>query len=153
MSVAAVDGVRGGLLADKMGYGKTCTTIALIASTRQNQGALPQHDGYFSTAATLILAPLHLMKQWEDEFTKFMGVDNTVFWHFGNDYCDYICRQRNGCMKPENGFKCMKPRAANVHLGFKTPWDSNGPDPRLKVLVLNSSYRWKGCPGEHFYTA
>ena len=32
---AKKQGVRGGILADKMGYGKTCTAIGLIADTRR----------------------------------------------------------------------------------------------------------------------
>ncbi|KAJ1020386.1 hypothetical protein NDA13_005705 [Ustilago tritici] len=69
--------VRGGVLADAVGYGKTCISLALIASSphRKELPALPAgEDGtYIPTLATLIIVPGHLCKQWEKEVRKFCG--------------------------------------------------------------------------------
>ncbi|SNX86341.1 uncharacterized protein MEPE_05050 [Melanopsichium pennsylvanicum] len=69
--------VRGGVLADAVGYGKTCISLALIASSphRKELPALPAgEDGtYIPTKATLIIVPGHLCKQWEKEVRKFCG--------------------------------------------------------------------------------
>ena len=69
---------RGGLLGDKVGAGKTATTIALIAS-RLNQAPkdLPKiTDGRdnmrHKVKATLIYCPPHLQQQWQREFDKFI---------------------------------------------------------------------------------
>ena len=63
---AKKQGVRGGILADKMGYGKTCTAIGLIADTRRLSLAKepegPDDSGYYRSDATLILAPRHLIR-------------------------------------------------------------------------------------------
>eukprot|EP00438_Fugacium_kawagutii_P031229 Skav211060 [mRNA] locus=scaffold314:82334:89235:+ [translate_table: standard] len=65
--------LKGGLLADKMGYGKTATTIGLLSE--KVPGSIPEQRprGYISNPATLILCPPHLVEQWEDEFCKFLG--------------------------------------------------------------------------------
>ncbi|SPO28811.1 uncharacterized protein UTRI_05124_B [Ustilago trichophora] len=74
--------VRGGVLADAVGYGKTCISLALIASSphRRELPALPAgEDGtYIPTRATLIIVPGHLCKQWEKEVRKFCGKNLTV---------------------------------------------------------------------------
>ncbi len=74
--------VRGGVLADAVGYGKTCISLALIASSphRRELPALPAgEDGnYIPTRATLIIVPGHLCKQWEKEVRKFCGSKLTV---------------------------------------------------------------------------
>ena len=67
---------RGGVLADEMGLGKTITSIALIASNPAplNCPAVKYSESYkmnkLFTKATLVLAPSHLVKQWEDEAIK-----------------------------------------------------------------------------------
>eukprot|EP00927_Polykrikos_kofoidii_P076842 TRINITY_DN73869_c0_g1_i1.p1 TRINITY_DN73869_c0_g1~~TRINITY_DN73869_c0_g1_i1.p1 ORF type:complete len:1614 (+),score=250.98 TRINITY_DN73869_c0_g1_i1:97-4938(+) len=55
---------RGGVLCDQVGYGKTATTIALIQSIKK----MPEKPG------TLILAPGHLLRQWEGEIKKFIEI-------------------------------------------------------------------------------
>ncbi len=68
--------IRGGVLADEVGYGKTATTLALIDIQKwdaedyagyQNSGCLP-------VKATLILVPLHLIHQWKGQILKFLGL-------------------------------------------------------------------------------
>jgi len=69
-------GACGGVLGDRMGYGKTATTIALVAAEQQRRVPLnPEPDQYVSSRATLILIPSHLLRQWVDEFKKFLGSD------------------------------------------------------------------------------
>ena len=74
--------VRGGVLADAVGYGKTCISLALIASSphRRELPALPtgEEGNYIPTRATLIIVPGHLCKQWEKEVRKFCGNKLTV---------------------------------------------------------------------------
>ena len=68
--------VRGGVLADEVGYGKTVITIALIDSTPREPRIPPpplRADGFLQTKATLVLAPSHLLKQWPREVQKFAG--------------------------------------------------------------------------------
>eukprot|EP00929_Paragymnodinium_shiwhaense_P001824 TRINITY_DN102030_c0_g1_i1.p1 TRINITY_DN102030_c0_g1~~TRINITY_DN102030_c0_g1_i1.p1 ORF type:complete len:1008 (+),score=202.88 TRINITY_DN102030_c0_g1_i1:153-3026(+) len=83
---ARVDGqVCGGLLADKMGYGKTATTIGLI-SLRPNAVGLPEPEvprGYLKSTATLVMCPKHLVKQWQEEFAKFLGPSGVEIWQGG----------------------------------------------------------------------
>lgn len=66
--------VRGGILGDRMGYGKTAITIALMSlDSRGRLPANPKPDDLFSSRATLIIVPSHLLQQWEDEIHKFLG--------------------------------------------------------------------------------
>jgi hypothetical protein len=66
--------VRGGVLADEVGYGKTAITLALIDAARTLPSvALPVKDGKFSLKATLVVVPPHLTNQWEGEIKKFLG--------------------------------------------------------------------------------
>jgi len=71
------DGVRGGVLGDKMGFGKTAITIGLISLKSNLPGALRDalhaKPGFVMSRATLILCPKHLLLQWADEFDKFLG--------------------------------------------------------------------------------
>lgn len=67
-------GVPGGVLADKIGYGKTAITIGLIDVTATDsfpRTASP--PGLFPSCATLILAPTNLHAQWVEEIKKFTG--------------------------------------------------------------------------------
>jgi len=65
--------VRGGVLADEVGYGKTAITIGLIDSTQDNI-QLPQGTpGAIPVKATLVVIPSHLAGQWTDEIKKFTG--------------------------------------------------------------------------------
>jgi len=74
-------GLRGGLLADKMGYGKTSTAIGLISLPSQGR-AQTCPRGYIRAKGTLIICPPRLVQQWEDEFVKFLGNEVAV-WHLG----------------------------------------------------------------------
>ncbi|KAI9255053.1 SNF2 family N-terminal domain-containing protein [Phascolomyces articulosus] len=64
---------RGGVLADEMGLGKTVCAIALILLHKLDQED-PTHpkgtDGLITTAATLIITPSAIIRQWESEFQK-----------------------------------------------------------------------------------
>ena len=68
--------VRGGVLADEVGYGKTATTLALIDAQKQGAGeyAENQRRGRLRVKATLILVPIHLVHQWKDQARKFLGI-------------------------------------------------------------------------------
>eukprot|EP00930_Biecheleria_cincta_P032620 TRINITY_DN22621_c0_g1_i1.p1 TRINITY_DN22621_c0_g1~~TRINITY_DN22621_c0_g1_i1.p1 ORF type:complete len:1349 (+),score=265.47 TRINITY_DN22621_c0_g1_i1:55-4101(+) len=73
--VRASYAVRGGILADKIGYGKTATTIALI--DRGLGRPLPEipyvDQGRFIPAkGTLVIVPSNLFEQWLNEIGKFI---------------------------------------------------------------------------------
>ncbi|KAI9805360.1 MAG: hypothetical protein M1833_005813 [Piccolia ochrophora] len=67
--------VRGGVLADQVGYGKTATTLGLIDSQRERrkQNLPTPKDGRISIKATLIVVPVTLTAQWARETEKFLG--------------------------------------------------------------------------------
>ncbi|KAI9707332.1 MAG: hypothetical protein M1836_000292 [Candelina mexicana] len=65
--------VRGGVLADAVGYGKTATTLGLIDFQRNHQPTSPKFiEGKIPIKATLIVVPSHLAGQWEREIGKFI---------------------------------------------------------------------------------
>eukprot|EP00398_MALV-I-01_sp_L67-1_P000402 gene402-708_t len=72
--------VRGGILADQIGYGKTACMIALIAQSCArdkikntfSRSEESYQKEYIFTNATLIVTPANLFKQWSDEFKKFV---------------------------------------------------------------------------------
>ncbi|KAJ7180752.1 hypothetical protein C8R46DRAFT_985768 [Mycena filopes] len=67
--------VRGGVLADAVGYGKTATTLGLIDCTSKTVKAdferMGRVDGKIAIKGTLIIVPPHLTRQWESEAKKF----------------------------------------------------------------------------------
>jgi SNF2 family DNA or RNA helicase len=69
--------VRGGVLADQVGYGKTAITLALVDCTQKLIGKeVAKRDeiyGKVITKATLIIVPPHLTRQWGSEVKKFTG--------------------------------------------------------------------------------
>ncbi|GAA6053725.1 hypothetical protein JCM3770_003185 [Rhodotorula araucariae] len=65
--------VRGGVLADAVGYGKTAITIALIAAQRDKDAKLPEQTDRVPLKATLVVVPKHLFGQWGTEIKKFTG--------------------------------------------------------------------------------
>lgn len=69
--------VRGGVLADQVGYGKTAITLALIDCTaKQVEAELTKKcalPGKIRVKATLCIVPPHLTRQWNTEIQKFMG--------------------------------------------------------------------------------
>ncbi|KAF2688013.1 hypothetical protein K458DRAFT_294513 [Lentithecium fluviatile CBS 122367] len=78
--------VRGGVLADLPSFGKTVTTIALINSEFEDATAdtLLEQNRQFSAvshlidvAATLVVCPPHIAKQWQVQFRDCLGRDNS----------------------------------------------------------------------------
>ncbi|KAF5387319.1 hypothetical protein D9757_005715 [Collybiopsis confluens] len=69
--------VRGGVLADQVGYGKTAITLGLIDCTWKKVEAefakQATIDGKVSLKATLVIVPPHLTRQWDSEVRKFTG--------------------------------------------------------------------------------
>ncbi|KAI0317160.1 hypothetical protein OF83DRAFT_1059143 [Amylostereum chailletii] len=68
--------VRGGVLADEVGYGKTAISLGLIDWTRktveQELNGLPHVHGKIRLKATCIPVPPHLTRQWTSEVNKFI---------------------------------------------------------------------------------
>eukprot|EP00873_Tetraselmis_striata_P029435 jgi/Tetstr1/449699/TSEL_036767.t1 len=90
--------LRGGVLADAVGFGKTAVCVALVASgaampCRKVPGRAPQlleglpgHAAHLiPTRATLVVVPAHILRQWEEEFLKFTGGNLTVHTVMGID--------------------------------------------------------------------
>jgi hypothetical protein len=66
--------VRGGVLADEVGYGKTAIVLGLIDSQYEIDCKIPpEDDGLIPTNATLIIVPSNVFKQWVSEINKFLG--------------------------------------------------------------------------------
>ncbi|KAJ3115629.1 hypothetical protein HDU96_000322 [Phlyctochytrium bullatum] len=67
--------VRGGVVADQVGYGKTAITLGLIDVMKEKQAITKatQVPGLIPLKATLVLVPGHLLNQWPDEIKKFLG--------------------------------------------------------------------------------
>ncbi|RPD59037.1 hypothetical protein L226DRAFT_489066 [Lentinus tigrinus ALCF2SS1-7] len=74
--------IRGGVLADEVGYGKTAISLGLIdcaaADVKKEFKHFRDMKGYIATKATLIIVPPHLTRQWESEVRKFTGKKFTV---------------------------------------------------------------------------
>ncbi|GAA5899588.1 uncharacterized protein JCM6883_005267 [Sporobolomyces salmoneus] len=69
--------VPGGILADEMGLGKTFQTIALMIARRS-------HDPEIRT--NLVVVPLSLLSQWEQEIHKFAIGQSVHIYHGSNRY-------------------------------------------------------------------
>lgn len=65
--------VRGGVLADQVGYGKTAITLGLIDCSRPSIELPSDTSGTIPVKATLIVVPPHLTNQWPSEIRKFSG--------------------------------------------------------------------------------
>ncbi|KAI2676555.1 hypothetical protein CBS147355_5657 [Penicillium roqueforti] len=65
--------VRGGVLADEVGYGKTAVILGLIDTQYESDCKPPEENGLISTKATLIIVPSNVFKQWVSETKKFLG--------------------------------------------------------------------------------
>lgn len=73
--------VRGGIVADEVGYGKTAITLGLIDASGADGKLTVQErnpNSLIPTKATLVVVPKHLVGQWPDEITKFLGTSKTV---------------------------------------------------------------------------
>ncbi|KAF8906255.1 hypothetical protein CPB84DRAFT_1770364 [Gymnopilus junonius] len=69
--------IRGGVLADQVGYGKTAITLGLIDCTSKSVvkefSKRQQIPGKIHVKGTLIIVPPHLTRQWNSEVKKFTG--------------------------------------------------------------------------------
>ncbi|WVF65980.1 hypothetical protein IAT40_000718 [Kwoniella sp. CBS 6097] len=65
--------IRGGVIADQVGYGKTIISLALIAESKGLKAPEPAPKGFIDLKATLIVVPGHLSKQWPSEISRFTG--------------------------------------------------------------------------------
>jgi hypothetical protein len=69
--------IRGGVLADQVGYGKTAITLGLIdcaaAEVKKEFSQVTDMSGKIPVKATLVIVPPHLTRQWATEVTKFSG--------------------------------------------------------------------------------
>ncbi|KAF8647534.1 hypothetical protein AX16_006641 [Volvariella volvacea WC 439] len=70
----------GGILADDMGLGKTIQTLTTIVGNRARKA--DKHDGF--CASTLVIAPLALVKQWQEEIAR-MAVGLQTLIHHGTN--------------------------------------------------------------------
>lgn len=65
--------VRGGVIADEVGYGKTIISLALAAETKGDKAPSSAPETLIDLKATLIVVPGHLSKQWPSEIERFTG--------------------------------------------------------------------------------
>ena len=94
LRIRAVYPVQGGILADKIGYGKTATTIALIDRTlREPLPPVPPLDrGHFIPAkGTLIIVPSNLFEQWLNEISKFVWDGRPLRQHMTTGWSGKDC--------------------------------------------------------------
>lgn len=64
------DTLRGGILAEEMGLGKTVEMIALITLNRRPEQIKPDPDGLRVSGATLIITPPAILEQWKQELEQ-----------------------------------------------------------------------------------
>ncbi|KAH9975966.1 hypothetical protein BGW80DRAFT_1168904 [Lactifluus volemus] len=69
--------IRGGVLADQVGYGKTAITLGLIDCTRKEVAReledAAEIPGKIRVKASLVVVPPHLTRQWSTEIKKFVS--------------------------------------------------------------------------------
>ncbi|KKK13442.1 hypothetical protein ARAM_000893 [Aspergillus rambellii] len=70
--------VRGGVLADDVGYGKTAIVLGLINSQHEIATAAEPTAGFIPSKATLIVVPHIMIQQWQSEIVKFLGTKYRV---------------------------------------------------------------------------
>eukprot|EP00403_Amphidinium_massartii_P008858 CAMPEP_0178419576 /NCGR_PEP_ID=MMETSP0689_2-20121128/25683_1 /TAXON_ID=160604 /ORGANISM="Amphidinium massartii, Strain CS-259" /LENGTH=1241 /DNA_ID=CAMNT_0020041021 /DNA_START=17 /DNA_END=3742 /DNA_ORIENTATION=- len=86
--------VRGGLLCDSIGYGKTATTIGLISSTLTTPPPpVPEldKDAFIPAKGTLIIVPANLYEQWLEELAKFTWHGNSLRKKLTNGWAPEDC--------------------------------------------------------------
>ena len=84
--------IRGGVLADQVGYGKTAIMLGLIATRNAKQIAKRKDcpPGKILAKGTCVIVPAHLVLQWKGEVTKFVKsigkhTPKVVTLHTGSD--------------------------------------------------------------------
>ncbi len=73
---------RGGILADAMGLGKTIMLLSLILKTKE-QTKDKENSSSDDSEATLIITPLSLLRQWEEEITTKTNLSH--YSHYGDN--------------------------------------------------------------------
>ncbi|OQE46531.1 hypothetical protein PENCOP_c001G02662 [Penicillium coprophilum] len=66
----AADNLKGGILAEEMGLGKTVEVIALISLNKREPQFKADPDGLQPTGATLIITPPAILEQWRQELKE-----------------------------------------------------------------------------------
>ncbi|KAG8623442.1 hypothetical protein KVT40_008418 [Elsinoe batatas] len=61
--------IKGGILSEEMGLGKTCELLALICTNKRSPSSAPQ-AGLTASKATLVVTPTTILQQWKDEITR-----------------------------------------------------------------------------------
>lgn len=90
--------VRGGVLSDEVGYGKTALILGLIDSmfAVDSERVSPPEKGLVDTNATLIVVPAIMIDQWAAETVKFLGKES-----------DKNARPRDAYMKVGNRYNVL----------------------------------------------
>lgn len=71
--------IRGGIVADQVGYGKTAITLGLIDSAGEPAAPPAEYStGFLALKATLVVVPSTLTGQWPSEIRKFLGTSKKV---------------------------------------------------------------------------
>ncbi|KAJ5085655.1 hypothetical protein N7532_010426 [Penicillium argentinense] len=68
--IDAADSLRGGILAEEMGLGKTVEMIALMSLNRRPEKVKSDPDGLRISGATLIITPPAILEQWKQELEQ-----------------------------------------------------------------------------------
>lgn len=77
-AVVRRDNVRGGVIADEVGAGKTTTSLALVSldysqrASGEDKFKTSFPEGYFTSHGTLILVPKNILPQWKEELCEML---------------------------------------------------------------------------------